>query len=318
MVKKMRLFFPSWAGKSRWMPILCAFLLFPVAVFPQNVDFIADWHKGDVYRFNVKKTIQKDKQTVSIAYTLTMSVLDSTESGYRLRMRYDNVPFDLFGDSLENLGIDLSLVDELYDIYYTTNAAGEMQGIENADAIIATTKKLMASILEATGEDLDEGFMGILDGIYTEEYLMTNVYKEISLLHGPLGYSYPIKKPIVAKIKMENPISGGNFNAKTVTSVEEYDPETQFCRLHLQTLYDNAQLKKAVKQLFKAFKGLVGQDELKEGLKNSYMTLVQDDVFEFKAYPGIPLKVESRRGTSIKIGSDESVKHECFVIELAQ
>ena len=130
-----------------------------------------------------------------------------------------------------------------------------------------------------------------------------------------LGYSYPLNKPIKAKVKVENTLTGGFFDAKTFVAIEEFDPERQFCRIRVNTEYDSKQLGKAVVDLLKSF----GMD--KKELKQSRFRLskVDEEVYEYLAYPGILLHADFSRGTMLTSSTEApSGKIERYIITLNQ
>ena len=55
----------------------------------QNVEFVADWHPGDVFKYDVTKIVQKGLVVDTLHYTMVMTVADSTDEGYKIKMVYN-------------------------------------------------------------------------------------------------------------------------------------------------------------------------------------------------------------------------------------
>lgn len=279
----------------------------------QTVQVIADWSPGDVLRYNVTKIVQKNRVVDTLRYTMTMTVTDSTEAGYRIKMVYDGLYNNPAMDSLNKLMddyFDSNVLDALQTIYYTTDDVGEILEVENADELIKNILDYSDALLKALGQDDDPEVNGFLKKLYTKESLLTGVYKEITYLHTALGYEWALGKPIEKKVKLDNVLTGGYFNAKTRVSVEEYDPESQYFRMRINTVVDDKQLKKAVTQLLSS----VGMS--KKELKGYRPLVVDDEVYECRAYPGIPLRVDYQRGTIVSSKEDIEGSMERYIITL--
>lgn len=293
------------------IPILLTFA--SLVSSAQTVQVIADWSPGDVFRYNVTKIGQKNRVVDTLRYTMTMTVTDSTEAGYRIKMVYDGLYNNPAMDSLNKLMddyFDSNVLDALQTVYYTTDNVGEILEVENADELIKNILDYSDALLKALGQDDDPEVNGFLKKLYTKESLLTGVYKEITYLHTALGYEWALNKPIEKKVKLDNVLTGGYFNAKTRVSVEEYDPESQYFRMRINTVVDDKQLKKAVTQLLSS----VGMS--KKELKGYRPLVVDDEVYECRAYPGIPLRVDYQRGTIVSSKEDIEGSMERYIITL--
>ena len=299
----------------RQIVLFVGILLMGCALQAQNVEFIADWHPGDVFKYNVSKIVQKDNAIDTLNYTMLMTVVDSTEEKYHIKMVYDGLYNNPILDTLLDGKLSFKDYEILQTVYYSTNNVGEVIEIENADTLIKSIFKYTDALMSATGDDAADKVMSTLKSLYNKEYLLSSVYKEISLIHSVLGYSYPLNKPIKAKVKVENTLTGGFFDAKTFVAIEEFDPERQFCRIRVNTEYDSKQLGKAVVDLLKSF----GMD--KKELKQSRFRLskVDEEVYEYLAYPGILLHADFSRGTMLTSSTEApSGKIERYIITLNQ
>ncbi len=293
------------------IPILLTFA--SLVSSAQTVQVIADWSPGDVFRYNVTKIGQKNRVVDTLRYTMTMTVTDSTEAGYRIKMVYDGLYNNPAMDSLNKLMddyFDSNVLDALQTVYYTTDNVGEILEVENADELIKNILDYSDALLKALGQDDNPEVNGFLKKLYTKESLLTGVYKEIAYLHTALGYEWALSKPIEKKVKLDNVLTGGYFNAKTRVSVEEYDPEGQYFRMRINTVVDDKQLKKAVTQLLSS----VGMS--KKELKGYRPLVVDDEVYECRAYPGIPLRVDYQRGTIVSSKEGSEGKMERYIITL--
>ena len=299
----------------RQIVLFVGILIMGCALQAQNVEFIADWHPGDVFKYNVSKIVQKDNAIDTLNYTMVMTVVDSTEEKYHIKMVYDGLYNNPILDTLLDGKLSFKDYEILQTVYYSTNNVGEVIEIENADTLITSIFKYTDALMSAIGDDAADKVTSTLKSLYNKDYLLSSVYKEISLIHSVLGYSYPLNKPIKAKVKVENTLTGGFFDAKTFVAIEEFDPERQFCRIRVNTEYDSKQLGKAVVDLLKSF----GMD--KKELKQSRFRLskVDEEMYEYLAYPGILLHADFSQGTML-ISSTEapSGKIERYIITLDQ
>lgn len=285
------------------------------ALQAQNVEFIADWHPGDVFKYNVSKIVQKDNAIDTLNYTMVMTVVDSTEEKYHIKMVYDGLYNNPILDTLLDGKLSFKDYEILQTVYYSTNNVGEVIEIENADTLIKSIFKYTDALMSAIGDDAADEMMNTLKSLYTKEYLLSGVYKEISLIHNALGYSYPINKPVKGKVKVENTLSGGYFDAKTFFTIEEFNPENQYCRFRMTTEYNEKQLGKAVTDLLVSMG--MSKSEIKE-MKGCRLTMVDEESYEYLAYPGILLHADSSRGTMFHSFAESSGKIERYIITLVE
>lgn len=80
--------------------------------------------------------------------------------------------------------------------------------------------------------------------------------------------------------------------------------------MRINTVVDDKQLKKAVTQLLSS----VGMS--KKELKGYRPLVVDDEVYECRAYPGIPLRVDYQRGTIVSSKEDIEGSIERYIITL--
>jgi hypothetical protein len=230
-------------------------------------------------------------------------------------MVYDGMYNNPILDSLLDGRISQKDYETLQTVYYSTNNVGEIIEIENADTLIKSILKYTDALVTAVGDENAGEVMNRLTSLYTKEYLLSSVYKEISLIHNALGYSYPLTKPVKGKIKVDNTLSGGYFDAKTFFVIEEFNPENQYCRFRMSTEYNDKQLGKAVTDLL-ASMGM-SKSEIKE-MKGCRLTMVDEEIYEYLAYPGILLRADSSRGTMFHSSTESSGKIERFIITLVE
>lgn len=273
----------------------------------QSVQFIADWHKDWTFQYDITKIAQKDQSVDTIHYTLTLTVIDSTEDVYKIKARYygfyDNPSMSaLIGDLL-----DSSDYEALQTIFYTTTNVGTIVGVDNAESLIEKIFKYTEAFMSALGQKLDSQTMGMLKKVYREETLLNTVYKEVVLLHSFLGYEFPLKS--VSNVKVENAF-GGEMDAKVRQTIEKYNPESQFCRVRQNSVFDKKQIKKAIAQLFTS----AGINE--KEMKGYRMSVVDECLIEYIANPGIPLFADVARGTMVSSKKESKGKYERIIITL--
>ena len=277
----------------------------------QNVEFVADWHPGDVFKYDVTKIVQKGLVVDTLHYSMVMTVADSTDEGYKIKMVYNGLYDNPILDSLMGGKLSPKDYETLQTVYYSTTDVGEVIGIDSADILIQSILKYSQALLLATGNDDDE-VMSILKSLYTKEYILSGVYTEIPMLHNALGYVWPLNKPVKGKTKVENNLSGGYIDAMTCQTIEEFDPESQFCRLRITTKFNNKQLQKLVAKFMSSL-GLSSKE-----MKEYRLSMVDEGVYEYIANPGIPVHVDCTRGKMISSKTESSGQMERFVITLVE
>ena len=123
----------------RQIVLFVGILLMGCALQAQNVEFIADWHPGDVFKYNVSKIVQKDSAIDTLNYTMVMTVVDSTEEKYHIKMVYDGLYNNPILDTLLDGKLSFKDYEILQTVYYSTNNVGEVIEIENADTLIKSS-----------------------------------------------------------------------------------------------------------------------------------------------------------------------------------
>ncbi len=271
----------------------------------KKINIIGDWHIGDEYHFAVNKTVNKNNESTSMDYKMHFLVVDSTENGYRIKMTYDqlfNNP--LISDSLlkyiDTTGLNLT---KTQTVYYLTDANGTFLEIENWEEVWKQSFDFAYKILMSIGEDTSDmaNALRLTEEIYmNQEGVSERLCPEISFLQRYIGFEIPLK-PVKSKTAFNTPF--GNVGGTTTLSVTEFNPETQYCRIENRTQINDKELTKYLKSFAKAIG--VNSSEVTKEIKKIKFEIVDKSVFEYIAYPGIPLRVEYTRGNSITYDQSE-------------
>ncbi len=315
---KRQISFLQRGAKLVFIVCVCLFFITPVVKAQKTVSIIADWHKGEKAHFVVEKIKSQNETTNMSSFDIYFEVVDSTADGYRIKLIYDNVlQEDLIPDSLREKAKEVfSTLDLDQIVYYRTTPTGLFVELENwqelRDQNFNNAKKLMQAMGQDDNESLDE-ILEVTKKLYErEDMVVGKLYSEIAYIHQFLGYEMKLNK--TAKGKSVMPTAFGDVPAQTTLTVDEFDPETQKCRLTQINAINPKEMKKILNQYFKLLSSSMGVTMSKNAFAGIRLDIKDVIHAEYIAFPGMPLYIENERSVHAVADGAQSFDIERCVI----
>jgi len=288
-----------------------------------KVAFVAYWSKGDSYDYvvtKVKKTWHGDKlaKTDSSTYFANFSVIDSTETEYKIRWKYKsnftNLPVE-FSNLLNNNSVFLEFI-------YKTNELGEFLEVENWKEISEMMKLSFNSAIEKVKlekPDIDitrlNKAMNPFLSIYTsKEGIESLVLKELQYFHFPLGIEFETSQPIIYEEEFENLIGENPLRGNAVISFDHLDQEGGFCIFNHDVTLNPEDAKSIVITLFEKM-GIKDQ-KIEDFIGKSKFDIIDKNYFEYFYLPGVPYYIETDRTVEFIANESKNKTQEKIRIEL--
>lgn len=309
---------------------LLIFLIASFSAFCQKdtskINFVANWSKGDVYKFKVTK-INKEWRYGKLSrnaydqYIARFEVIDSTAKSYKIKWRFKNNLRQVFKVSSPKLDNKYSKYDTT-EVIYTTDEYGTFTGIENwkevGQMVIDLIANMMQGIEDLPGKNRLESLKRRMNTIKASYQVKKNIehvyFKEISILQYPFGVEYQRSDTVKYEDKIATVYPGKSIKAHIKIFCESVNSREKRCVLRQQLSVDPADAKKTIKGILKS---LDTQDQAyKSFLNASILDVKGDNRYEYYYYPGIPIKVETKREALFKIGAGDAKAFEQIKIEL--
>lgn len=216
----------------------------PNLISKNEVSIVGYWSVGDKKSFHLTRTrnrFKNDKkkptETTTYEYDLQLSILDSTDTSYLMRMTYKNLEIQTNKKSNDNPFTSL----DNYSIEYTTDELGAFDSITNLKQLSELVKKqFLASMNERDESDSTQTLMNDLANQVFDNMELLNLFfqEDIVLLHSIYGIQLKLETPI--DFELEYPILNdvqmlgeGKVTLKTI------DKERDFCSIFMtQRPYD--------------------------------------------------------------------------------
>jgi hypothetical protein len=278
------------------------------------VPFVAYWSIGDSYDFKVTKINKQWKDHVlskndSTSYIVNFKVIDSTESSYRIKWVYQtdfsqfNIP-DEFTDKFSQY--------KLTEVIYLTNEFGEFIEIENWQEISKMIKSLMndyITILTQENESIDKERLlksiQPLKAIYdSQEAIELIVFKEIQYFHFPFGVELPVDEKTVYEDLLPNMLGGEPIRGNTALYFKEVDFDESYCLLIQEMNLNKDDTKELLLTFFRQIE--IAENELSQAVKSAKFEITDYNEFEFYFFPGVPIKIETKRESLIDIQNEKA------------
>lgn len=284
-----------------------------------GVPFVAYWSIGDSYNFNVTKIKQKlregsEMESDTTSYIGNFEVIDSTDTSYKIKWSLEA--------NLTSVEIPEEMMNELSkylftEVIYETTELGEFVAIENWQEIALKMKDLFAILLskyETSDKDIAEMMQPVL-GIYeTREGIEQLIFKELMLFHFLFGYEYDPNEPLEYADELPNMFGGKPIRGETKIYVDAVDYEEGYCLMVQEMAINGDDTKRVITDIFKKMAG--DEKEMKKAMKNARFEISDYNIFEFYYYPGIPLKIHTKRETILDIKGQKGSQVDMTIIEL--
>lgn len=290
-----------------------------------KIPFVSYWSKGDVYKFKVKKFEEKwkDEKLVkndSIVYDASFTVLDSTETSYKIKWNYkiDISNAFKFPTDLKNI---VSKFKDM-DIIYTTSEVGAFIGIENWEEISKNVKEMTSELMtllptkQNNNEELKKTMQQLFDVYATKEGIETYFAKEIQMFHYPFGVEFNTEEELVYEEELPNPFGGNPIKAVSTLYFDEVDVENSRCVFYREMKIDPEDSKKMLADIFK--KIAPNDKDLKNFSKKMVFEVNDTNGYDYVYDPGVPVFIFNEREIIIKVDSKNERKIDRLEIELTE
>jgi hypothetical protein len=280
------------------------------------IDFVAYWRIGDSYEYThtiINEDIKENGQSISDTnmYIFTLSVLDSTEKSYTLKLTFTK-PHE--GASGELTFFEFSKPD----LIYQTDQNGKFVKLLNYTDLLITYDSLF-SIVQKTvnpdGKTFQYELNKIKSAFTSEDGLIQKFYQEMHFLHATLGYRYDASKSISYDDELPNLLGSENFKATTKLFIENLDTNNYYCELVKVKELDQDSANKILMESIQSLNQI--------GLNESQVKLVQfklsDTCRTGMFYDlGLPLFVEFERFSSTQALLEKRQSRKYHLIQLNQ
>ena len=290
-----------------------------------KIPFISYWSKGDVYKFKVKKIEEKwkDDEIVkndSIIYDATFTVLDSTETSYKIKWSYKIDISSAFNlpSTLKNV---VSKFKEM-DIIYTTSEVGAFIGIENWEEISKKVKEMTSELMnllptkENNNAELKKTMQQLFDIYSSKEGIETYLAKDIQMFHYPFGVEFNTEEELVYEEDLPNPFGGNPIKAVSTLYFDEVDEENSRCVFFREMKIDPEDSKKMLAEIFN--KMAPKDKDLKAFSKKMVFEINDMNGYDYIYNPGVPVFIFNEREIIIKVDSKNERKIDRIEIELTE
>ncbi|RKE52983.1 hypothetical protein [Sphingobacterium detergens] len=283
-----------------------------------SIPFIAYWATGDSYNFTITKIQQQWQEdepikNVSTSFQATFTVLDSSDTGYRIKWAYDIdlSQFTNSDDSTANL-IKGIAKDMVMEVTYKTDEVGQFVGLENLEEIKNRTLSIYSTIsknLEKSGKMSSEQTGKILQALNkifsSKEMVEQMVAKDILLFHLPFGNAYPIADTLYYEDEFSNLFGNTALRADVQVYVKAASRDDNYCTIVQTSALNPEDAKTYFTNLFTQLG--VNDKEMGEMIKTSTLHITDNKHLEYWYDPGVPYFVESNRQSILRTG-DKKVK----------
>ena len=287
------------------------------------VPFVAYWSKGDSYNFKITKIKQKFTkgnltQNDSSSYIANFLVIDSTATNYKIKWSYKT--------NLSNFNIPPKSADkfskyQITEVIYTTSELGEFLGIENWEEVAGMTKELFSDLIETLADgddskkkDLTKTMQPVLKIYESKQGVEQLVFKEIQYFHFPFGLEYNVTEPIIYEDQLPNMFGGKPIRGNAKIYFDSVDFENSFCVLIQEMELNPEDTKDIILTLFKRMK--LNNKEMKKAMKEAQFDIRDYNKYEYYYYPGVPLKIETKRESLMDMNEEKAKRIEITRIEL--
>ncbi len=293
---------------------------------PPGIPFVAYWEVGDVYDFKItkiKKRWNEDEliRNDSSSYIARFTVLDSTETNYRIKWTYKT--------PLTELQLPVQIIKKvnefnITEIIYKTNEVGEFITIENWEEVSKAMKSMFSVLIEEISAEEDVSRSDMLKVIRpmmnlyeSKEGIESHLLKELQYFHFPFGVEFSAVDTIFYEEDMPNALGGDPIRSDVLLFVDSVDYENSFCILEQGRTLNSEDTKRFLKDFFiRVAKSDEQNEDMQTALKESKFDIQDINTYQYYYYPGIPLKISCLRKTIMKFSGENKINIELTKIEL--
>lgn len=290
------------------------------------VPVAAYWKPGNYYDFKVtkiKRTWQNKTQVQndSMQYTARFAVINADTAHYYISWTFKNPYFDAF--ALPESSRKKFPQYENPAIIYRTNKYGAYEGMENWRDVGQMMSELIHESINIKSMDTSKRSIALkkslepLLAVYsTQRGVEQLVFKELSMIHFPLGKQYTLGKLYhyteqIPVMKNARPATGNG-----IIFIRRNDRAAQRCELvqRMKILPDSA-----TNYLTQYFNSIgMRKNAIGSAVKSSVLEVNDNNIFDYLYNPGIPVKITVSRETIINVLDDRIKQLDETIIEKAE
>lgn len=206
-----------------------------------------------VYHINQKHIKLKGTDTTTVLsydYDLTLEVLDSAKSEFKIKGLYSN--FNVV--KADPLTSEIIKAGEGLEVLYSTNNFGAFKEILNAGQISDRINKTYGQLDKKMGKDALAGKLikGIMDQYATKEGIEAHGIDEIQFLHTGIGYQYVLGKDYEEDYQTKGIFTHQKIDAIRTFRLLEMDSIEKTGMIKVTTDFDSNQMRNETIQWLKS------------------------------------------------------------------
>ncbi|OJJ18209.1 hypothetical protein BKI52_25640 [marine bacterium AO1-C] len=307
--------------------LITIILILPLQALGQNdtISFVAYWSKGDVFKYQVKKTTKiwrdgKLSQRKEGNYKARLEVLDSTATYYRVQWTYEINPKKFFNlpDNVQNLALKLSKMK----VIYKTSELGEFQELENWQEVYQTLLGMSEVILQSYKDKLSdtekkamkERLNAFLKLYNSSEGIASLFLKELQVLHFAFGAAFKVGDTVTYEDQLPNMMGGKPLKADAKLFIDKVDTVTQQCVLRHQMHINPAAAKAFMLQVIQ--KMGASKETVQQEIGQAKFDINDDNYLEYNYVFGVPIKIRTHRVAHIQFKDSKNRREDKVNIQL--
>lgn len=208
----------------------------PNLISKNEISTVAYWSIGDKKSYHLTRTRSKYKndkknpeETNTDQFDLQISVLDSTDSSYLMRLTYKNRQTDIDDKSKKN---SLKPLEDYY-IDYVTDEYGSFDSITNLNQLAELLKTHFSKSMEGldAADSTKRMIAEIADKMFANMDILSLFFQEdIVLLHSIYGVQLKLETPIEMELEYP-PMNDVQLLGEGQLTLKTIDKEHDFCRI---------------------------------------------------------------------------------------
>jgi hypothetical protein len=235
-----------------------------------SVTCVAYWGRTDTRKFTFTKI--KDKQLSdgsrtksSISYDVSIKVLDSSATGYKLEWNQGNFSID-GKDNQQNLAV--SMLMSGIKFIYNTDDVGSFKELLNWKEVRDFYVNMLKMQLSNTKQDgsAQAALDKMMASLATKESVEALMIREVQLLHSPYGLEYD-KAGTMAETELPNLFGGKPFPATLKLSMASLLPSADAASIIIFQQVDKMKGRDALVSIIQQFAGKSSAAEISEAIK---------------------------------------------------
>ena len=297
--------------------------IFGFAQEGQEYDIFPKWKVGDVVKYKINKSRSNYlndslENEIKSDYTVTLSVLDSLNDGYRLKWSY-KFNFKSLG-ILESSDAPMQDMDCL-DLVYLTDSYGGFKGLENWQEVGNSIEKQIDKIRliadkenpESTAINEDK-FKAIIQLFKSKEMIEALAFQEVGLLHSIYGSSFQVGIPQSRSEKKNfNSLPDNRIVINTKTWVDSIDTSKQTILIKQEAMFDQESLNEFITSIQELAKVMEGETMDKDSIGFS---LLDKSIMNFDYQSGNFKRIEFNRIIESTSAEETNKTNDLIIMEL--